>query len=104
MFSEGNLCSKKGEQTYILREWRVTKDDVRWNCVMHTHSSRRWSSAHYHWHATKDASTLFTQSWQGSNSSCVTTAQDAKSLCRLGSLKTHGRTFKKMHWSSTQHP
>ncbi len=63
---------------------------------------RQSSLSHYYWRAMRDSGILFKWSWWGSNSSCVTTAWDVKSLYMLGSLTTYGRTSKKLHGSDTQ--
>ncbi len=86
------------------RAWRTTKHNVRKNCVTLTRSFRRWSLPHFCLHVMRDGSTVVTQSWWGNNSSYTITAQDAKSLCALTSLTTHGRTLKKLHESATQLP
>ncbi len=72
---------------------KVTEHNVRWNCVVCMHSSRRQSSSHYCWHVMRDGSTLFTWSQQDNNSLCITVARDMKSLWARGISTTHGRTL-----------
>ncbi len=52
--------------------------------------------SHYYWHMTRDGDTLFTQSRRGSNSSCITTARDLKSLCTLGFLDNSWKNVKEI--------
>ncbi len=100
-FSDGSWCSEKEEHT----QWgtkRVTKHNVRWNCVIHVLSSQRQSRSHYYWRATRDGSTIFIQSQWGNNSSCITTAR--KSLHTMVSLTTHRRTLIKLRGSGIKLP
>ncbi len=69
-----------------------------------TCSSRSRSLPHYYWNATRDDSMLFTWSRWGTNTLCITTGWDVKSLHVLGSSTTHGRTSKKFLGSGTQLP
>ncbi len=83
--------------------WRVCGSSFRWNCAMYAHSSQRWLQSHLYKHVTRDGCTLFTQSQDGNNCLCITTAQDVKSLHMLCSLTAHRRS-KKLHGSGTQLP
>ncbi len=93
------------ERTNIYDEckgWPIKQlDETVW-CV---HVSRKQLLLfHNYWHAIRGSSTLFRRSWRGKNSSCITTAEDAKNFQTLGFLTTRERTLKKLQWSDTQLP
>ncbi len=75
---------------------RVTKYKID-ETVMCTHSSWSWSLPHYYWHAMRDGSMLCIQSRWCNNNLCVTTAQDAKSLC-AGFLNNSLKNIEKIAW------
>ncbi len=74
---------------------------IRQNCAVCIHSSQGWLSSHYYGQVTRDGSTLFTQSCWSSNSSCITTARDEKSLHKQSSIIISGKS-KELHENGIQ--
>ncbi len=91
MFQEGriNLYINKHERRPIM-----TLDEPVQCIYPFLEDNRRLS--HYFWHAMRGGRMLFTCRRWSNNSLCITTAQDAKSLCMMGSPTTYKEHHKNL--------